>query len=259
MELAPIDARYRLADTMATGFLRFLFEHYQFLRPTPEDRTDIVASYRLLNEAAIGISTDIVTAMGASVRRHHERLRTITIGRLETAGALDEVMQGAGPICRQYSASLQCRILGLDAVELDGPLLDVGCGEAATLVRHLRGCGHDAWGINRMVAEGAFTSRGDWFRVPEMPEGWQTIVSHLAFSLHFMHADVHSATQARRHAVAYMDILMKLRPGGSFVYAPGLPFIESWLDSRHFDVRTRPIMLPGGAAMSSSSRVTRKQ
>lgn len=111
-----------------------------------------------------------------------------------------------------------------------------------------------------MVAEGKFTSLGDWFRLPEIPGGRKTIISHLAFSLHFMHAHVHSAAQARRHAVAYTDILVRLRPGGSFVYAPGLPFIESWLDSQCFDVRTRPILLPGDAAgMSSSSRVTRKE
>ncbi|HEY6878180.1 MAG TPA: hypothetical protein VI299_09175, partial [Polyangiales bacterium] len=56
-----------------------------------------------------------------------------------------------------------------------------------------------------------------------------TIVSHQAFSLHFLHHHHAAGDTAFDYARTFMAILRALVPGGVFAYAPGLPFIESVL------------------------------
>jgi hypothetical protein len=43
------------------------------------------------------------------------------------------------------------------------------------------------------------------------------------------------------YAKKYMDILKSLKSGGSFHYAPNLPFIEIYLDKNQYMVRTYDI------------------
>ena len=57
----------------------------------------------------------------------------------------------------------------------------------------------------------------------------ETIVSHQAFSTHFLFHHTHSEEQALAMAERMMAILRGLRMGGTFVYTPGLPFIEPLL------------------------------
>lgn len=123
-------------------------------------------------------------------------------------------------------------------------MLDIGCGEAASLVHHLRSIGCAAWGIDRHVATSDCTIQADWFAIPRVEGGWGTIVAHQSFSLHFLHAHLRIRGDAERYARAYMAVLHALRPGGSFLYAPGLPFIERLLDADRYRVITRPIAGP---------------
>jgi hypothetical protein len=80
--------------------------------------------------------------------------------------------------------------------------------------------------------------KGDWLNFEFGVNRFGTIVSHQAFSLHFLRHHLTPGDLARRYAVAYRAILGSLRKNGRFVYAPGLPFIERLLPAPFAVART---------------------
>ena len=255
-ELSAKDARQTLADMMTAGFFRFLFDKYQYVQPSALDHTEIADSYRRLTDTAARRTGNLLFLLQDRLGVHHDCLQAVTTRLLTAAGALDDVLGGANPLCRQYSPELQCRVLGLTDADACGPVLDLGCGEAAALVAFMRARGIAAWGLDRLAPETEYTLRQDWFDIPAPSGAWKTIVAHMSFSLHFVHAHFHSGEEARQYALAYMKILHGLRPGGSFVYAPGLSFIEPFLEPEKFRVAHRSIPVPGIGTVSVS-RVTK--
>ena len=112
------------------------------------------------------------------------------------------------------------------------------CGAHATLVRRLRDRGLLAYGIDRAAPENDVAVRADWLSFRFGTGRWGTVVSHLAFSLHFLRYHFGDGPTANAlvlaHAEAYMRILRSLRVCGSFAYAPALPFIEGLLPASDF-------------------------
>lgn len=157
---------------------------------------------------------------------------------------LEETLAGVPEVvCAEYAPELQLGVLGLALEELREPVLDVGAGRDARLVRELRAAGKDAHALDR-EADTALGVRADWLEFDYGVARWGSIVSHLAFSLHFLHQHLRSEYEAARYAHAYMRMLRALTPGGLLAYAPGLPFIEGHLaPSRHALTRRR---LPPG-------------
>ena len=154
------------------------------------------------------------------------------------AGADALLSQSGAPapsavVCSEYSAALQLQILGLEPQAMLGPVLDVGCGEQAHLVQSLRAAGVDAFGIDPLAqAPGALAV--DWHACDFGRQKWGTILSHQAFSLHFLHHHLLHEDKARAYAQTYMRMLQALRPGGVLAYAPGLPFIEALLPAERY-------------------------
>jgi SAM-dependent methyltransferase len=128
-------------------------------------------------------------------------------------------------VCADYDPELQLRVLGLEPAALAQPVLDLGCGFEARLVRWLGERGISASGIDRNLAPGAGVE-ADFLDHPLGVEQWGTILSHQGFSLHFIHHHLGSEELAARYAARTLEILRALRPGGAFAYAPGLPFFE---------------------------------
>lgn len=143
--------------------------------------------------------------------------------------------------CAQYKPALQLRLLGLDAAQLQGPVMDLGCGRDGALVGHLRQQGWQAWGLDPGVAHdpGRGLWRASWMDVSPLPGRWGTVIAHQSFSLHFVYAHLHLSQSARRYAELYRLWLDALSPGGSFAYAPGLPFIEGALPASRWRVQRR--------------------
>ena len=139
-----------------------------------------------------------------------------------------------------YSPELQLRILGLSIDALAEPILDVGCGAEASLVRHLRAAGKNARGVDREAPPDA-GDRADWLAYDYGAGKWGTIVSHLGFSLHFMHQEMKSSDLAFEYGKTYMRLLRSLAKGGTFAYVPGLPFIEPMLPATDFEVKRVPL------------------
>lgn len=162
-----------------------------------------------------------------------------------TAGEGNPITPAFAPPNYEYDPEFQLALWGLTPEslrkELKEPVLDLGCGEQAFLVRYLRNAGLDAYGIDKFAAEDEFVTRGDWLDAPLQPKHWGTIISHMAFSNHFFHHHLRKDGHPERYARRFMEIMDALQPGGRFLYAPGLPFFEALLPKERVKVITHPI------------------
>lgn len=149
----------------------------------------------------------------------------------------------------EYSAELQLQVLGIEPSRLMQPVLDVGCGEGAAMLRHLRTLGIEANGIDRFACMQDHMETVDWLQYEFGERRWGSIISHLAFSNHFRHHHLHESGNFVSYARVYMAMLNGLRCGGSLYYAPGLPFIEQYLDRTAYHVDSRPVSDTGWEAV----------
>ena len=143
--------------------------------------------------------------------------------------------------CSEYSAALQSEILYLNDIQLSEPILDIGCGKTANLVKYLRGKGFEAYGIDRFSDDSLFVEKADWLVFDYGNENWGTIVSNLGFSNHFVHNHLREDGDFVVYAKKYMEILQSLKVGGCFCYAPDVPFIEKHLDGKVFSINKHNI------------------
>jgi hypothetical protein len=139
-------------------------------------------------------------------------------------------------VCREYSPVFQLEILGMHLDHIRPPVLDLGCGKTGRLVGYLRSKGIDAHGVDRIVNHADALTAGDWLEYAVAPAAWGTIISHMAFSNHFIYQHYYKNGKPEDYARQYMAILSGLEPGGSFFYSPGLPFIEALLPNGQFNV-----------------------
>lgn len=138
--------------------------------------------------------------------------------------------------CSEYGVELQIKVLKIDADALTEPVLDIGCGIQGSLVNYLFHMGVDTIGIDRFSFLNSQLINSDWLEFNYGIEKWGTIVSNLGFSNHFQHHHLRKDGNYIEYAKKYMDILKSLKIGGRFHYAPGLPFIELYLDSRQYQI-----------------------
>ena len=160
-------------------------------------------------------------------------------------GALGEAPREV--VASEYAPEIQLAVLGLVPRELAAPLLDLGCGTDAALVRFARSLGLEAAGIDREAPHDA--TRADWLTYDYGSARWRTIVSHLAFTLHFLRAHHASEIEARRYAEAFVRITRALVVGGCFAYAPSVPFFEGVLPEGRFRIERHRVH--GGATLDS--------
>lgn len=140
-------------------------------------------------------------------------------------------------VCAGYSPEFLLNLYGLTPDSSISPLLDIGCGEDALLPAFLRNMGYEAYGFDRIIsAPEPWLSEVDWFTFEFRPTTWQMILANQSFSLHFNHFHQRVGEDVLPYARLYMKILESLRPGGRFIYAPSLPFIESLLPADRYGV-----------------------
>lgn len=256
-ELARLGAspsrRRALGRWMARGLRRYLIREWTFTELGDAAERRIDALYLRLVDETLGALVaptpwaEAERGLRAAVAGHQSRLRRL-VGELVGAPGGSSPAGAAlpsPPICHEYEPALQLAVLGVVAPEtLAGPVLDLGCGERAALVRLLRVRGVPALGLDRLAPAEPGLLRGSWLDVELPPGRFGTVLSHQAFTLHFLHAHLRSGPAAELYARRYMGVLRALRPGGAFLYAPALPFVERHLDPERFAVRTRPLPVP---------------
>ena len=132
-------------------------------------------------------------------------------------------------VCSEYTPQFQLEILHINPYRLSEPVLDLGCGRSGSLVKYLLSLGIDAYGADRNAEDHSNLIRQDWLGMEFKPDSWGTVISHMAFSNHFRHA----AGNGRKslYLDKYHDILKSLKPGGEFIYAPGLEEAENEIKS----------------------------
>jgi len=155
--------------------------------------------------------------------------------------------------CSEYAPDLQLEILQIDLNKLRQPVLDIGCGKEMNLVNYLREKEFEVYGIDRFNNDNPFYKKQDWLEYDFETQKWGSIISNLGFSNHFIHHNLRVDGNYREYARKYMEILNALQSGGSFYYAPDLPFIEKHLDRFKYECTTFDI--PG--SKFKASRVTR--
>jgi hypothetical protein len=136
--------------------------------------------------------------------------------------------------CSEYSPEIQIQLLHLNLQVLQQPILDIGCGTKASLVKYLRNNQLEAYGIDRFETAEPFMQNADWLNFSYKNQKWGTIISNLGFSNHFKHHHLREDGNFMLYAQKYIEILQSLKTGGSFHYAPDLPFIEQYLDTDTF-------------------------
>ncbi len=207
-----------------------------------QTRQNLKAAYTtLLGEIRNGKKDEFGVVIENIARRHFTRLRQV----LRQSNPFAETLYADQPSvlrpvpCCDYSAALQMDILEIDLHDLAEPVLDIGCGKDANLVKFLRLQGMEAFGVDRFAESVPFLTRASWFEFDFKPGRWGTILSHLGFSNHFQHHHHRRDGNFVQYTQAYLQILASLKIGGHFHYAPGLEFVERHLDPGRFVVRRK--------------------
>jgi hypothetical protein len=144
-------------------------------------------------------------------------------------------------VCSEYSPEIQIELLGIELENIIEPVLDIGCGKNANLVNHFHNLGYAVFGIDRSVGNSSILQNTSWLEYDFKPETWGTLISNLGFSNHFNHHHLREDGSYIDYAKKYMEILNSLKIGGSFYYAPGVPFIEKFLNNNLFNVEYKSI------------------
>lgn len=204
--------------------------------------------YSFNNEAKQGLR-EIYVELFSSIKSKKELIDEISINHykslkdwlLKTNPYAEKIYQNQDEIiqpmpCSEYSAEFQIEILQMDVGQLIEPVLDIGCGKQGNLVNYMRKNGIEATGIDRLTDINSNISNEDWLEYKYGNSKWGTILSNLGFSNHFNHHHLRNDGDFVAYAKKYMEILNSLKIGGKFFYAPSLPFIEKYLDSKYFSV-----------------------
>ena len=227
-------------DLMVEKTTKAIYDLNQFANVSAEEEEEIRDLYSKLAGEMAGVLDAAATfeAFIESVAHIVQRYSSEFRRQLETIRDYNLLMASKVevPACAEYTPELQLQLLGIDAENIQEPILDLGCGEHGRLVHHLRELGYQAIGVDRTVIESSHLIKSDWLQMPVTNETWGTVISHMAFSNHFTHHHMRKDGQPEAYARMYMSILRSLKKGGSFYYAPGLPFIEELLPPEQYRV-----------------------
>lgn len=230
-------------------FLRQQFKTNQYLNFSYENRKILRKIYnRLFNELEIlpSMTHDKAENLFFKIEKSHYRRLRLFLKR--TNPFYQSVCKNAGTrisaaVCEEYSALFQLKIFRLQNHTVDelSPLLDIGCGKNAYLVKYLRKLGAAAYGFDRMQENRQFLRKSNWFDFKYGILRWQTIISNLSFSSHFKAAMHRKDGTEKIFFKTYMNILESLKIGGCWLYAPSLPEIEINLPDDKFEIETFPV------------------
>lgn len=141
----------------------------------------------------------------------------------------------------EYSAQFQLELLELNPDTLKDPILILGSGTKGNLVHMLKAFGHAVCGIDPEAERSEITRRADFLNVDYGNAYWATIISPLGFSRELVESLQRNDGSDIDWVKCYKRILNALKPGGCFIYAPSLPFLEDLLKKEDFTVRRSPI------------------
>jgi hypothetical protein len=242
----------QLTQLFVDTSIEFTYASNQFIQLIPEEEAVLRKLYRAyLADLQVVLETNpgveaLEASLAAVLKQHFQDLRA-NISRFfdrETARRAEENVILKKTVCSEYSPQLQLEVLGIRVDDLVEPVLDIGCGKSGQLVQYLAELGLQAAGADRVVQASLSLMEADWLALDFRPGTWGTVLSHMAFSNHFLFHHRYKNGQPEEYARKYMHILSWLKRGGSFYYAPGLPFIEQFLPDGVYRVTRQKIARP---------------
>jgi hypothetical protein len=229
-----------ILDYTVSKVLQTFFHTNQYITVNDRDKYLLRKIYhKLITELS-----DPTVSLTELSSRHYNRLATwlsYTNPHIEKLNPVSEKSVN-GVVCAEYSAALQLSLLDIHPDKLPEPILDIGCGEHAHLASFLHENHLNVLGIDRLLSKKEnWLIEISWFDYKFKPESWGTIISNLSFSSHFLNNHLRADGLFIEYAQKYMEILKSLKKGGSFHYAPSLPFIEEHLDKKCYQVNRTTI------------------
>ncbi len=223
----------KIIDNTVDTVLKEFYDTNQYIDFNKESKALLKQVYNLLFQDIIVNELDLKTVQ----ERHYTRLAKL----LSITNPFTAIINPpnntyvSSTVCAEYSAEFQLFILGLKLSEIKVPLLDIGCGENAELVSFMRVAGIEAYGFDRVCSDKKiYLSKESWFEYDFGISKWGTIISNIAFSSHFLNHHLRKDGKHSEFAMVYMKVLNSLVVGGSFIYAPSIPFIENCLQGSEF-------------------------
>ena len=231
------DTEKRMIDYLTDESLQEFCRVNQYFSFDSKSVNALKGIYAQLNDniRAMDVAPDQTTLKELS-QQHYAKLCDWLVQTNAFAGTMyDNSQETVQPVaCSEYAPDLQLALLHIELETLQQPILDIGCGRELNLVNYLRDNGFEAYGIDRFENNNPFYTKTDWLEYDYQPNFWGTVISNLGFSNHFVHHNLRVDGNFKVYAQKYMEILASLKTGGSFYYAPNLPFIEKHLDKSKF-------------------------
>lgn len=246
LELLQLDSENqseKWVEVMTEKALDTFCNNNQFIDTRNENVAKLHHLYKVLwNEIVEVLKADEVDF--EAIQKSH--VKRLTNWLDTTNGFARELNDPASPLtleitCAEYSAEFQLKLLDIDLETIVEPVLDIGCGKNANLVKYLRKHGIEAYGLDRLCSGNDHYFRVDWLDFDFQPHTWGTIISNLSFALHFTNHHHRKDGEYILYARKYMEILNSLTIPGTFYYAPGLPFIEAYLPKDKYKTFTHRI------------------
>ena len=231
------DTEKEMIDFLADEALQEFCRVNQYFAFNAKSVNELKAIYSELNQKIRKLNTSASQPeLDAISHEHYLNLCNWLVRTNAFAGKMYSGDQEyAVPVaCSEYPPDLQLSILNIDLKLLIEPVLDIGCGRELNLVNYLRDNGIEAYGIDRFDNDNPYYFKTDWLEYNFDIQKWGSLISNLGFSNHFIHHNQRADGNFRGYAKKYMEILNSLKTGGSFYYAPDLPFIEKHLDKTNY-------------------------
>ena len=218
------------SGTLYNYFVNECVQKNQYLTLTQNDYKKVMNIYKNLisNLKVINDNDKNEIQILTIIRQHRKSL----IELLMTKDEIDEVIVP----CSEYSYRLQEKILHINLNDICEPIIDIGCGKKASLVKDLIKKGKDAFGIDQYISSEKKILNENWFDFVFIPRKWGTIISHMAFTNHFRRNITYKTNDMGKYEQKYFEILESLKVGGKFIYCPRIPEIEKMINTSKYSI-----------------------
>ncbi len=224
-----------LVESALSEFCR-VNQYYSF---DENAKVSLKECYRFLFDRMIKINENDISEELKRLAKDH--LKNLNNWLLQTNPFAEKMYREAEAVinavpCAEYSADFQIDLMGIKLSDIVEPVLDIGCGKEANLIKYLRGRNIEAFGFDRFENNYPYCETADWLEYNYGSGKWGTIISNLGFTNHFVHHHYRIDGNFEAYAKTYMRILNSLKRGGKFYYSPGVSFIENYLDERNYKI-----------------------
>ncbi|MBN2544324.1 MAG: hypothetical protein JXB50_00915 [Spirochaetes bacterium] len=228
-----------LIDNLIKEVLKTFNNAYQFLDITSNDFTVLKDYYFQLLYNTYKFLKYNISDLDTIISHHYENLRKWLLTYKPHIKRMnpDNEKYTKTVVCYNYSPEFQINFFDFETDKLKQPILDIGCGYNALLVKHLRALDIEAYGIDVLLNDNHdYLISCSWLEYDYGSEKWGTIISHMAFSNHLINNYKRNDKNYFNYIKKFRDILKSLKKGGTFYYAPSFDLKDIDMDKNKYKV-----------------------